>query len=295
MNWTLDQLEAFVSAVQQGSFTAAARKLGKAQSRVSTAITNLELDLGFDLFDRSAKLPVLTVRGEDMYVEAQAVLAQCQRLQSRALTMAAGEESAFTIAMDEAVPITVFESLFAQLGESFPLLKLTVINGSQQDIAQWVAEKKADIGVVFHQSALPDGLEFTSIGQFKHALVVAPHHPLAKNPAPTICELTDYRQLVIRDRMGRSQGKPLSANYWHIDSYYLISSMVIRGIGWALVPEHVIREDWYAPYLVELSTEAIPEPLMVEMGVVKRRDKGEGRVMNWLYTELARLFQQNGR
>ena len=69
MNWTLYQLEAFVLAVNHGSFSAAARKLGRAQSRISTAIANLEVDLGFELFDRSAKLAVLTKHGEDMFIQ----------------------------------------------------------------------------------------------------------------------------------------------------------------------------------------------------------------------------------
>ncbi|PSU34047.1 LysR family transcriptional regulator [Photobacterium lutimaris] len=290
MNWTIDQLEAFVCAVQQGSFSAAARKLGKAQSRVSTAINNLELDLGFELFDRSARLPVLTPEGEEMYIEAQAVLAQCERMSARAMTVSSGEEATFTVAIDEAVPITAFESLFASLTRVYPLLKLTIINGSQQDISQWVATEKADLGVLFHQDVLPDSLEFTSIGQFKHALIVSREHPLAAIPVPKISDLTQHRQLVIRDRMGVGKAKPISSNYWHIDSYYLISSMVIRGVGWALVPEHVAQEEWYVDALVELSTEEIPEPLMVEIGAVKRRDKGVGQVMNWMYTELTKMF-----
>jgi len=99
MNWTIDQLNAFVTAVNQGSFSAAARKLGKAQSRISSAISNLEMDLGFELFDRSARLPVLTAKGEDMYLEAQAVLAQCQRLQSRAMSVTTGDELSLVIAI----------------------------------------------------------------------------------------------------------------------------------------------------------------------------------------------------
>ncbi|WP_064609446.1 LysR family transcriptional regulator [Photobacterium sp. J15] len=290
MNWTLDQLEAFVLAVKQGSFSAAARKLGKAQSRVSTAITNLEADLGFELFDRSARLPVLTPEGEDMFVEAQAVLAQCQRLQSRAMTVSTGEELALTVAMDEAVPIAPFEHLYLQISERFPSLKLTIINGSQADISQWVAEKKADIGVLFNLKALPDELEFMSIGQFRHSLIVSGQHPLAAIAAPTVSDLTHYRQLVIRDRMGNHLANPISSNYWHIDSYYLISTMVMQGVGWALVPEHVAKEDWYASELKELSTEHISEPLLVEMGVVKRRDKGRGQIMTWLYDELGKMF-----
>ena len=50
---SLDQLQAFVSAADHGSFSAAARQLGKAQSAVSTAVINLEIDTGVDLFDRS--------------------------------------------------------------------------------------------------------------------------------------------------------------------------------------------------------------------------------------------------
>ncbi len=56
MNWSIAQLDAFVTTVTEGSFSAAARKLGKAQSRVSTAVANLEIDLGVTLFDRSGKV-----------------------------------------------------------------------------------------------------------------------------------------------------------------------------------------------------------------------------------------------
>ena len=140
MNWTVDQLEAFVTAVKLGSFSAAARHLGKAQSRISTAIANLETDLDITLFDRSARLPVLTLAGEDMYAEAEAVLQQCQRLQSRALTVSGGEEICLTIAMDEAAPIMMFQYLFTDIASQFPLLKLNIINGSQADIAKWVDE-----------------------------------------------------------------------------------------------------------------------------------------------------------
>ncbi|MDP2516912.1 LysR family transcriptional regulator [Photobacterium damselae subsp. piscicida] len=45
MQFSIEQLEAFVAAAETGSFSAGARKLNKAQSVISTAIANLELDL----------------------------------------------------------------------------------------------------------------------------------------------------------------------------------------------------------------------------------------------------------
>lgn len=44
-----EALLAFAEAALLGSFTAAARKLGKRQSTVSEAIANLEIDLGVQL------------------------------------------------------------------------------------------------------------------------------------------------------------------------------------------------------------------------------------------------------
>ena len=71
MEYSFEQLEAFVASAEEGSFSAAARRLGKAQSAVSTAVSNLEIDFGVELFDRSGKLPVLSPAGETLLREAR--------------------------------------------------------------------------------------------------------------------------------------------------------------------------------------------------------------------------------
>ncbi|VTR34556.1 HTH-type transcriptional activator AllS [Serratia fonticola] len=60
MRYSPEALLAFVEAAALGSFSAAARRLRKSQSTISTAIANLEADLGLTLFDRQARQPVLT-------------------------------------------------------------------------------------------------------------------------------------------------------------------------------------------------------------------------------------------
>ena len=69
MNPSLEQLKILLAAAESGSFSAAARKLGKAQSVVSSAIANLEIDLGLALFDRSGRYPQLTEAGARMVQE----------------------------------------------------------------------------------------------------------------------------------------------------------------------------------------------------------------------------------
>ncbi|KPZ70709.1 MULTISPECIES: LysR family transcriptional regulator [Shewanella] len=288
MNWSIEQLKAFVAAANTGSFSAASRDLGKAQSRVSTAISNLEIDLGFKLFDRSHRLPVLTEQGEQLLIEAKAVIAQCERLNSRAMSVQTNNELALTIAIDEAVPISTFEVFFDKTAETFPLLKLTILNGSRDDIAHWVDIGKADLGVLFQGEQLCERLEFFTIDSFHQSLIVSVDHPLADIPVPNISQLNEYRQLVICDLQTAS--KPISANCWHVDSYYYMTSLVTRGLGWALVPEHIAGSQWYSGEIKELSTYHIPESLLIEMGLVKRRDKGAGNIMNWMFAELEAMF-----
>ena len=63
MPYSPESLQAFVEAAALGSFSAAARRLRKTQSTVSTAIAHLEADLGVSLFDRSGRYPQLTEAG----------------------------------------------------------------------------------------------------------------------------------------------------------------------------------------------------------------------------------------
>lgn len=73
-------LLAFVQAATQGSFSAAARKLGRSQSTISAAVASLEIDLDLQLFDRSSRKPTLTPAGHVMLQKAEAILAATSRL-----------------------------------------------------------------------------------------------------------------------------------------------------------------------------------------------------------------------
>ena len=68
---TLDQLRTFIAVVDEGSFSAAARRLRGAQSVVSQTMASLEAQLGVTLFDRRGRLPALTEQGRALIAEAR--------------------------------------------------------------------------------------------------------------------------------------------------------------------------------------------------------------------------------
>jgi len=65
---TLDQLRTFIAAADEGSFSAAGRKLRRAQSVVSQTLANLEAQLGVPLFEREGRYPKLTEQGKALLV-----------------------------------------------------------------------------------------------------------------------------------------------------------------------------------------------------------------------------------
>jgi DNA-binding transcriptional LysR family regulator len=60
---SLDQLRAFIAAVDEGSFSAAGHSLRRTQSVVSQTLANLERQIDIQLFDRSGRYPRLTAVG----------------------------------------------------------------------------------------------------------------------------------------------------------------------------------------------------------------------------------------
>lgn len=289
MNWTLDQLLAFVTAAELGSFSAAARQLQKAQSRISSAIANLEVDLGFELFDRSSKFPVLTALGNEMLPEARAVLNQCLRLDSRALSAANKESISLRIALDEALPLEAIHSIFSQIGDVFPNTHLVITNGSQDDIAIAIADQKADIGFMISNSEIPPKLTLQSLGYFKKILIVGTQHPLAQEKVLTLSQLQQYRQFVLCNRSGENREQALSPDHWDIDSYYLICELVTQNQGWAIVPEHIAKAQWFFEQIKIAKSDVLTEQLM-EIGIVKRLDSPNTTLTDWITEQMRHLM-----
>src|SRR6202166_2246916 len=91
---SLDQLRTFIAAADEGSFSAAGRRLRRGQSVVSQTLANLEGPLGVKLFDRRGHLPVLTDQGRALLADARAVAGDIDLLKARAKSLAGGLEPA---------------------------------------------------------------------------------------------------------------------------------------------------------------------------------------------------------
>ncbi|CAB3775579.1 hypothetical protein LMG28614_00024 [Paraburkholderia ultramafica] len=105
---SLDQLRTFIAAVDEGSFSGAARKLRRAQSMVSELVANLEGQIGVTLFDRSGRYPLLTAEGRILLADARSVIAGVDWMKARAKGMASGLEPELAVVLDAFFPIDAF-------------------------------------------------------------------------------------------------------------------------------------------------------------------------------------------
>jgi DNA-binding transcriptional LysR family regulator len=102
---SLDQLRSFIAAVDEGSFSAAARKLRRAQSAVSELVSSLEDQIGVILFDRSGRYPRLTSEGAVLLADARGIVAGVDFMKARAKGIAAGLESELSVVIDVCFPM----------------------------------------------------------------------------------------------------------------------------------------------------------------------------------------------
>src|SRR5271156_4833238 len=102
---SLDQLRTFIAAADEGSFSAAGRRLRRAQSVVSQTLANLERQLGGKLFERRGSLPALTDQGRALLADARAVAGDIDLLKARARSLAGGLEPELSVAVDVMFPV----------------------------------------------------------------------------------------------------------------------------------------------------------------------------------------------
>jgi DNA-binding transcriptional LysR family regulator len=147
MRYSPEALTAFVEAVAAGSFSAAARRLRKSQSTISTSIAHLEADLGFELFDRSARQPVLTAQGEQVLGYVQAILAASTRLDELAVSLTAQTEARLTFVLSDTLNPDVLEEMMKQFDARFPHTEFECLIGEEEDVIDLLQKERAQVGL----------------------------------------------------------------------------------------------------------------------------------------------------
>jgi DNA-binding transcriptional LysR family regulator len=292
---TIEQLRTLRAVAEAGSFSAAARKLGRVQAAVSQAIDRLEAQLGLRLFDRSGRVPRLTEHGAAVVSAAARVGGEVDSLDELVADLKRGVETRLAIVADVMFPTASLVDFARELSREHPSVELVLATDLLSSVTACVREHHATLGVALEDADLRD-LDRRPVAQVELVPVAAPSHPLAGRPGLLdAAALADAVQIVLSEQRRPSSDDQgvLSPRTWRVADLATKHALVASGLGWGHLPEHWVREDLAAGRLSRLRLAAWGgEGVHRDLVLVRRRGARLGPVARWAEERLTDLCRR---
>ncbi|EMT0557638.1 DNA-binding transcriptional regulator YeiE [Providencia stuartii] len=259
MRITLRQLEVFTEVLKSGSTTQASQLLALSQSAVSVSLTDLEGQLGVQLFDRVGKRLVTNEHGRLLYPKALALLEQALEVEQ----LFKKEMGAVRLAASTTIGNYMLPSLLAEYRRDHPTIPLELNISNTEEVIKAVMEFRADVGLIEGVCHSP---ELITEPWLKDELVIfaAPSNPLAGRTL-TLKELRDA-PWVLRERGSGTRDVLDQLLFAHLPGFHIfmelgnseaIKHAVRFGMGISCLSRRVIEEQLTNGSLVELEVEGL--------------------------------------
>jgi DNA-binding transcriptional LysR family regulator len=147
------ELRAFIAVADEGSFSAAARKLHVSQSALSQTIRSLERQLGVRLLERHSAGVTVTDAGGLLMREARALLAQHDRVLAAVAGQAAAGPAILRVGVPLELPGSVLPQGLADMGAAFPQTRAEISHDSSA--AQLAALEAGDLDLALARECPP--------------------------------------------------------------------------------------------------------------------------------------------
>jgi DNA-binding transcriptional LysR family regulator len=288
---SLDQLRTFIAAAEEGNFSAAGRRLRRAQSVVSQTLANLEGQIGIRLFDRSGRVPTLTEQGHALLSRARAVATEVDLFKARAKGLANGLETELSLVVDAMFPVAALASAVAAFQVQFPAIPLKLYVERWEAVAHPVLDGRCAIGLMGSLPPAPPQFSRERLLTVRAIKVVSPQHPLAACRAPIPMSVlgehiqlvhSDYSSLWPAGRLG-----VMSPKVWRLCDLAAKHHFLRAGFGFGIMPLHMVEADLASGALVEVHLEDDPpEGHVITMSAVYLANNALGPAGRWFIDRL---------
>jgi DNA-binding transcriptional LysR family regulator len=280
MAFSSDSVELFLAVLDKGSFSAAARALGRVPSAVSMAVAQLEAELDLTLFERSGREPRPTAAARSLEPQARLLAAQLKALQVQALGLTQGLEDRLTLAIAPELLSAPWSAALATLAQEHPLLEVEVLAAPQADALGMLHTGRAQLALVFERPSL-DGREgFQEVASETLVTVIAPTHPVYVAAGSRLGEqhLLNTRQVVVagRDLASRDPRFVFARHCWRTDNALAALSLITAGLGWGWLPRTFAQPHVATGALVEIVFDNLSNGLDLWVDVVWSRERPLG-------------------
>lgn len=288
---SMDQLRTFIAAAEEGSFSAAGRKLRRAQSVVSQTLANLEMQVGFPLFDRTGRYPILTEAGIALLSNARQAARGMDEFKAKARALAEGLEPELSVSIDVMYPMKALTQAVQEFHLTFPSTPLRLYVEALGAVVQPVLDGRCRVGVIGSLPDVPHQCRSEYLLSVPAVAVVFPKHPLANmKKVASRAALSTFIQLVLTDRSDLTKGKNfavVSPLVWHLADLGAKHAFLKAGLGWGFMPLPMVEEDLRRGELVSIDVE--PHPTLgsaFSMHAIYPEDTPPGIAGRWFVDRL---------
>ena len=199
---TLLQLKYIVTIAESGSLNEAAKRLYLAQPSLTSAVKDLENELGITIFSRTNKGVLLTAEGEEFLGYARQVMEQANLIEERYLGTGQGKHQFCVSTQHYSFAVEAFVELLKRYGgEEYDF---RIRETQTYELIEDVAKLRSEVGVLylnrFNETILRKTLRENSL-QFHRLFIAKPHvfvgsgNPLAGKSMITLEDLALYPRL----------------------------------------------------------------------------------------------------
>lgn len=190
----IQQLKGFYHAIQEGSISAAAKKMGLTQSAVTLQVQSLERDLGVQLFTRHAQKIIPTQLGKILYAQSSHFIHGIDSIFEGFIDFAKNKENKLIdIASNHAGISYILPKYIKKFMDDNPGVKFSIRNLSKEDCIKRVLNDEIDFFIYpMRNDEIPLDLEFITIAQYEVILLLNKKHPLYKKKNITLRDVSKH-------------------------------------------------------------------------------------------------------
>lgn len=273
MDVNIQKYQAFLKAVEYGSFTKAAEALSYSQSGISRMIGDLEQEWNIILLERGRGGVRLTSDGLRLLPYAQNVCAEYKKLQMQVDELHGLQSGLIRIGTFSSVATHWLPNIIQQFQKDFPNIDFELLLGDYAEIENWIVSGRVDCGFLRLPTINPE-LETIFLEADPLMAVIPEHHPLADCKKFPVQELVSAPFLLL-SRGANSDATDIFSNCGlnpkvHIMTWddYAIISMVEKGLGISVLPQLILQR---IPY--HILTKELDVPAYRRVGLALRSKK----------------------
>ncbi|MBR5538098.1 MAG: LysR family transcriptional regulator [Clostridia bacterium] len=247
---SLQKYAALLHAVELGSISKAAARMGYTQSAVSRMIADLEQEWGMPLLHRGRGGLEPTAAGQQLLPHLRAIVSDCSLLEYtvgelHGLHTGLVRVGTFTSVSDQWVPM-----LLTGFQQQYPGIEFDLMNSERYaEIEEWIRTGKVDCGFV----SLPTVTDLDSVFLQRDMLmaVLPLNHPLTGSAVFPVEQLREERLIALKEDADYEIGRFLDAlpvrpkPMYQVSSDHTILSMVESGLGVSIMHSLGARADRY--------------------------------------------------